>query len=476
METVLEIKNLTLSYGERILCENLNFSVNAGEIVGVRGGNGTGKSTLIKRISALMPANLNSEGSVLLYGAETLDLNIKDRCTAIATIFQEPEAQLFSSFVEDELSFANENLRVQREEIRKRINAVSELTGISHLTDSKSEKLSGGEKQLVAIASAISSYPRVILADEITARLDLEARTRIRTLLKDFAKAGGAVIFVHHTEEDGGVCDRVIEIRDERRETRDEIRNNNIITNDDLRLTNDRGINNDSINQNSPPLVSRLSSLVSNPQQTIVLNNLSFSYLKTKALISNLSMSFESGKCYLITGKNGAGKTTLGKLILGLLKPQSGSVEIGGECVAKMRIGSVAKKIGYVFQNPDLQFFTNSVGEECEFSFKLTSALTDSVKERINDCLVKFGLQDFRERNPLTLSTGEKQRLALAITSLSGVSFLLLDEPTSSLDNEAKNFVVDYIKRFVADGGGAIIITHDSTLLSHLPEGVIYEI
>jgi len=208
--SVLEVKNLSLSYGERTLFSGLNFSADAGEIVGVSGKNGSGKSTLLKHIAALFQDGLRAEGEVLLNGIETSSMSAARRFNYLSIIFQEPETQLFAPYVVDELAFAPENLCVPREEIKKRIDFIAELAGIKHLLAARTNDLSGGEKQLAAIAAALTSYPRLLLADEITARLDTAARERIRKVLKDFASSGGTVLFVNHTKEDADICGKTV--------------------------------------------------------------------------------------------------------------------------------------------------------------------------------------------------------------------------------------------------------------------------
>ncbi|MCL2675819.1 MAG: energy-coupling factor ABC transporter ATP-binding protein, partial [Firmicutes bacterium] len=169
--SVLEVKNLSLAFGERTLFRGLDFCVGKGEILGISGKNGAGKSTLIKHIAALSQENLKAEGEVLLNGENTQTLSIARRFGIMSVIFQEPETQLFAPYVTDELAFAPENLCVPRAEIKRRIDFIAALCGITHLLSSRTDKMSGGEKQLVAIAAALTSYPKLILADEITARL-----------------------------------------------------------------------------------------------------------------------------------------------------------------------------------------------------------------------------------------------------------------------------------------------------------------
>jgi energy-coupling factor transporter ATP-binding protein EcfA2 len=200
----------------------------------------------------------------------------------------------------------------------------------------------------------------------------------------------------------------------------------------------------------------------------IKITNLTFSYDNKKQVLNDVNLTFESGNCYVLTGKNGAGKTTLSKLIMRLLKTPEGAVTIDNEDISKMRVGGIAKKVGYIFQNPDLQFFSNSVSEEFEFPFKLANSLNDSVKQKIERLLTDFNLVDLKPRHPLTLSVGEKQRLALALTLLNEPPFLLWDEPTASIDEKGRLFVAECIKNLTFLGKGIIIITHDEALLSLL--------
>lgn len=201
----------------------------------------------------------------------------------------------------------------------------------------------------------------------------------------------------------------------------------------------------------------------------IELKNLSFSYKKKTALIlDDISLTLSSGKLYVLLGKNGSGKTTLGKIILGLLQPNKGEVLIDGADAEKISAGSRACRIGYLFQNPDLQLFAPTVWEELTFPFELTKSLTEKKKTELYALLDEFHLTDAEDRFPLTMSGGEKQRLALATVMSRNVEFLILDEPTSSIDKEGRDFIINFTNGFVQRGGGALIITHDEDYLSAL--------
>lgn len=193
----------------------------------------------------------------------------------------------------------------------------------------------------------------------------------------------------------------------------------------------------------------------------ITVDNLYFSYNKKDNILCNLSHRFESGKCYLLKGANGSGKTTLSKLLCGLLKSKEGVITIDGKDINQENLGSIAQKIGYLFQNCDMHFFCHTVYEELTFPFIINSCFNQGVEKRINEILDKFKLTHLKEKFPLLLSGGEKQRLALATIFIRDIDFIILDEPTSAIDYEGKRFLACCIDLFVKNGGGALVISHD---------------
>ncbi|NCA67355.1 MAG: ABC transporter ATP-binding protein [Clostridia bacterium] len=192
--------------------------------------------------------------------------------------------------------------------------------------------------------------------------------------------------------------------------------------------------------------------------------DLCFSYNKSKKILENVTYIFESGKAYILSGANGSGKTTLTRLIMGLLKPNMGSVSIDNEPLINPSKLRLADKIGYLFQNTDMQLFANTVYEELAFPYQITGAYNNDIENKIDITLKEFGLDGLYDRFPLLLSGGEKQRLALATIFIRDVQFLILDEPSSSIDQEGKIFLAELINRFVEQGGGVIVISHDEEL------------
>lgn len=186
-------------------------------------------------------------------------------------------------------------------------------------------------------------------------------------------------------------------------------------------------------------------------------------------LITDFDCVFEGNKCYLLKGKNGSGKTTLTKLILGLLSPKSGEIVIDKENIKKKRVADISKDIGYLFQNAELQLFAPTVWEELSFPYEINKTFDEKIKLKIENTLAEFGLSDLKNSFPLLLSGGEKQRLALATIFIRDIKFLILDEPSSSIDNDGKQYLSGLIRRFIEQGGGVLVISHDEEFVRLLP-------
>ncbi len=194
----------------------------------------------------------------------------------------------------------------------------------------------------------------------------------------------------------------------------------------------------------------------------IDVEKLSFAYQKKgNKVLENLSFVFESEKIYFLNGDNGAGKTTFLKLIMGLIQKKDGKILYDGVEFKKNSTAQIAKKIGFLFQTVDFQLFAPTVEKEMSFCFELENALNEKNKAKIEKLLCDFQLEKLKNDFPLQLSGGEKQKLALATLMLRDVEFLILDEPTSSLDDDGKLFLENFLKEFVKSGNGVLVVSHD---------------
>lgn len=209
---ILKIENLSISYGEKNIIDNISFSLGTNEIIGICGKNGCGKTSLCNAIADINEDNFIVSGKIFCDDKNIKDMDIAEKCQNIGIIFQESENQIFSPYVEDELAFAPENLLLTQKEIEKRINLAMQNCGIIDLRYKETAHLSGGEKQLVAIASVLTMQPKILIADEITSNLDQKNKVIIRNMLKNYSNNTGSVIFVTHNDEDKKICNRLINL------------------------------------------------------------------------------------------------------------------------------------------------------------------------------------------------------------------------------------------------------------------------
>jgi len=205
----------------------------------------------------------------------------------------------------------------------------------------------------------------------------------------------------------------------------------------------------------------------------ISLSKVYYSYEKENIVFSGLDLELASGDITAITGPNGSGKTTLSKLIMGILRPDSGKVFLDGVDVDKMTLGEVGSKVGYLFQNPELQLFANTIFDELSFVLRLKGLQEEKIEEKVDRLLKDFNLSDYGDASPFNLSFGEKQRLAIASVLINEPQYLILDEPTTGLDYKRKRQLRDILAGLLERGIGISLITHDLDFIQYFGARVL---
>lgn len=213
----LEIRKLNFSYGKegpRII-KGVNLTISRGEVFSIIGLSGCGKSTLCYCICGIIPHIYGGfySGEILIFGEVIKDMRLPIISTKIGIVFQDPDTQLFSPTVEEEIAFGPENLCLERSKIGERIDECLELTGLRHHRFSHPEKLSGGEKQLVAIASVLALKPEIIIMDESLSQIDSEGRGMIKDTILKLRGRGKTIITVEHDTHNLDISDRVFLMR-----------------------------------------------------------------------------------------------------------------------------------------------------------------------------------------------------------------------------------------------------------------------
>jgi len=191
-------------------------------------------------------------------------------------------------------------------------------------------------------------------------------------------------------------------------------------------------------------------------------------------VLKGVNLRISRGELVAVVGENGAGKTTLAKHFIGLLKPQRGRVEVFGLDVSKSSVHQLARYVGFAFQSPDHQLFSETVQREVEFAPRNLGLPPSEVSRRVEEALAKLGLTGFRDRSPLMLSSGERRRVALASVISHGPSLLVLDEPTVGQDASQKRELASLLRSFTEEGGTAVVITHDMEFVAdYVPRAVV---
>ena len=450
---MIDLQNVGFQYkeqGRRSICGN-TCTIRRGELVIVAGESGCGKSTLLRSINGLCPLFYEGEtaGKVMLDGKDCRDMRIGDISRMAATVFQNPDNQFFTLDVLSDLVFSCENFGVAPEEIERRLRSVTEMLRLDRFLGRRLSALSGGEKQRIAIASALMLKTDVLLMDEPSANLDYPSIEELHDLLV-LLKAHGCTIVIaeHRLYYLCGIADRLLLMQDG---TIHRVYGGaalSALTNEALHEAGVRGV--DLFGETGavqPPAKRTAAPLLS-------LAEISFGYAQGKDVLQGLSLDIYAGDRVALLGRNGCGKSTLAKVICGLLKERAGEVRAEGEAIPS---GKRCRAVSYVMQNVDFQLFGSSVYND----LLLGSEAVADIDERIRKTLADFRLTPWLEEHPTRLSMGQKQRLVIAGACLLGKRVGIFDEPTSGLDYRNMRTVCSLIREFTGEERAAVIITHD---------------
>ena len=212
--TAIEVKNLTVSYGDYEVLKDFSLTVEVGEAVLIKGPSGCGKSTLLHAVCGLIPNVIEADcsGEVLIFGQSIWEKSVADRAEKLGIVFQNPETQLFCDSIEDEIAFGLENICLPHDEMDRRIKTVLELTGMESFRHASPKELSGGQKQRVILAAVIALNPQVLLLDEALSQLDGKAKLILSEHLKQLRSEGRTMLMVDHDNDLNSIANRVVEI------------------------------------------------------------------------------------------------------------------------------------------------------------------------------------------------------------------------------------------------------------------------
>lgn len=494
---MIEVKGLSFSYRnnpDQKAVDGIDFSVPRGEFVVIMGPSGAGKSTLASSLNGLIPSFMKGtyEGEVLLDGEKVKGKSVAAMARKIGLVFQDFEAQLFSTNVNLEVAFGPENFAVPRPEIRERIKTVLKTVKLEGFEERQPATLSGGQKQRLAIGSVLATYPDVICMDEPTTDLDPLGKLGIFSIARQLHQKGDftLIIIEHETEEalhadrlvvmEGGKITRQGKPRDllQDVEYTDRV---GIMTlqvpkyfkellqvpspelpigpDDGFAFFQSRGL---SIDQQRYDGILHAEEKRRQGYGDVVLQveKLVHVYPNGNRAVDGISMEIREREFIAILGHNGSGKTTLVKHFNALLAPTEGDVTIFGKNTREHSIFEIGKEIGYVFQNPDHQIFSDTVYDEVAFSPRIRGCSEEEIQERVTEALEAVELTGYEKEDPFSLSKGERQRVAVASILSARPKIIVLDEPTTGLDYKEQRRMMELIKKLNESGHTIIMITH----------------
>ncbi len=532
---IIEFNDVRFTYdGQRYALDGVNLRIERGSFTCVLGGNGSGKSTLAKHVNALLTPD---EGTVRVLDADTSDPESLYFIRSNAgMVFQNPDDQIVSSVIEDDVAFGLENLGVPTEELQGRVSRALAQVGLQGFEKKETAALSGGQKQRVAIAGVLAMEPQILVLDEASAMLDPRGRKGLARVCRELNEAGLTIVLITHFMEEAAQADRVVvleagrvvldgaptEVLTQAERLRDlnldvpfatsmsmELREGGIgvpvcLTTDELAA---------GLREIAPHETGRLAeelrtrafkptSCASGTEPILEFKDVSFTYQPTPKrkkrrnavqtdatpadwgndpseywALQNVSLELRRGEFFGIAGHTGSGKSTLIQLANGLLQPTAGTVLAHGRDLADKRAAAEARRdVGVVFQYPEHQLFAATVYDDVAFGPRNLGLSSDEVEERVRTAmsLVHLSVDELRDASPFALSGGQQRRVAFAGVLAMQPTTLILDEPIAGLDPQNRHAFLRLITELHDEQGMTIVlVSHDMNDLARLCDRVL---
>ncbi len=472
---ILKVENLNFTYPLTAspAVSNVSFSVNKGEFVAVCGATGSGKSTLLRLLKREIAPLGEKSGSIIFDGTAIEKLAPEKSASGIGFVMQNPEHQLVTDTVWHELAFGLENLNLPQNVMARKIAETAAYFGIEGWYDKKVSELSGGQKQLLCLASVMVMNPQVLVLDEPTSRLDPIAASEFVAALKKLNRELSLTIIIseHRLEEVIPACDRLLVLENGSVKAFDTPQN--VVPELDERLirampaavqlfrkADGRGECPLDIREGRRFIETNFGSKITelpvnefahHENIAMCFKSLYFRYERNLPdVLKGLNMTVYENEIFCIFGGNGSGKSTTLSAAANLVKPYSGTVEIFGKKLKEYKNQSLYRNcLTLLPQDVQTVFMRNTVREELEGAENEAEMLP-------------FDFDRLMDKHPYDLSGGEQQLVALAKVLAAKPKLLLLDEPTKGIDADSKYRLVSILKQLKAEGMTIVIVTHDT--------------
>ena len=467
-DVVIDFDNVSFSYGTQTegSLRNINFKVKEGEFILLTGQSGSGKTTVTRLINGLIPHFFEGvlTGTVKVLGSDIKTITPGEMGKNIASIFQNPRSQFFTTNSTKEVAFALENYGIDRDEMIDRVNCAFHDLDAENLMDRDMFSLSSGEKQKIAIIAAKTLNPKIYVFDEPSANLDIPSIIKLKKIMEWLKKQGHTVIVSEHRLFYlKNLVDKCLIMKDGKIDRELKKKDIDNLNDSDIRAYKLRTFKLSNIKYE------RKDNLIVNKQNAdFKVENLSFSYDVNHSVLSNCNLEGNFGETVAIVGHNGSGKTTLGKVMSGLLKARGGQFFIEGKLTKQKNL---YKSVYFVMQDADYQLYSDSVVSELMLSSMNSIKQND---EKIENAITLLNISSFRNRHPQSLSGGQKQRVTIAAAIASNKKIMIFDEPTSGLDYENMKIVSEAMNALRKKGILIFVISHDLEFLSRVATKAVF--
>lgn len=517
-ETLVEIRNVTYTHWNQTepTLRDVSLTIQRGTLTVLVGPSGSGKTTLCDLFNGVIPHLHGGQmtGEVWVDGVNTRHTTVKDLAQKVGRVFQDAETMFTTLYVEDEIAFGPENLCYPVEEIRRTVEELLQMTELTERRHHLVWNLSGGQVQKLGLAAVLAMRPQLIVLDEPTANLDPAATYSVHKLLLELRRAGITILLVtRELDEFLAQADQLIVLNQgrvvaagpprqvlaehgemialelgvwlpETAEVGIVLKKVGRLGNRSVPITVEEAVQ--ALEQagclsgciQAPHSASVRQSVSSQPSiegsALITAHDLVYAYPGDVPALKGVSLQIYPGEMLAIVGRNGAGKSTLAKLLVGLLKPQSGQLTLFGKPAAQWNVSQLANQVALVLQNPEHQFLTDRVRDEIEYSL-LARGVSESsqINEMVEKTLQLLGLSHVQDVHPFALSAGLKRRLGVATMLVGSPKVLVVDEPTYGQDQHMTRTLMALMEQIRQQGIALVMITHDMRLVQEYAQRVI---
>ena len=497
-DPIIEFKDFSFKYNSQAepILKNINLKINKGEKILLAGPSGSGKSTIGRCLNGLIP-NIDQgevEGKCLVNGKDITNTSLFDFSFTTSTILQDADSQFIGLTVGEDIAFALENDCQPKDKMHQTVNQWADELKIKELLTQSPQSLSGGQKQIVALAGVLVDESPILLFDEPLANLDPASGLKTMAIIDKIQKELNAtVIIIEHRVEEvlSQPIDRIILVNEGTivadQPTNELLHSHTLekigvreplylkaLTAANVNLSSIKELDKISTLPVSEQISDKLAAWTKQAKITkkeadnlplLKLDHVGHQYSKNQPYpLKDVSTTINQGDFISIVGQNGAGKTTLCRTICGFISNE-GKITLKDQNLSDLSIKERAEKIGYVMQDPNQMISQKMIFDEIALGLRLRNVDEETIKQKVNQTLKICGLYPFRHWPISALSFGQKKRVTIAAILVLEPEIIILDEPTAGQDWKTYTEIMSFLKHLNTMGKTIIIITHDMHLM-----------